>query len=30
MDNIHVVKENTLTIEKKPLALVAPFLGLIS
>ena len=30
MDNIHVVKETTLTIEKKPLVLVLPYLGPIS
>ena len=30
MDNIHVVKETTLTIEKKSLVLVLPFLGSIS
>ena len=30
MDNIHVVKETTLTVEKKPLALVLSYLGSIS
>ena len=30
MDNIHVVKETTLTVGKKPLVLVLPFLGSIS
>ena len=30
MDNIHVVKETTLTVEKKPLVLVLPHLGSIS
>ena len=30
MHNIHVVKETTLTVEKKPLLLVLPYLGLIS
>ena len=30
MDNIHVVKETTLTIEKKSLVLVLPYLGPIS
>ena len=30
MDNIHVVKETTLTIEKKPLVLVLPYLGSLS
>ena len=30
MDNIHVVKETTLAVEKKPLVLVFPFLGSIS
>ena len=30
MDNICVVKEATLTIEKKPLLLVLPYLGSIS
>ena len=30
MGNIHVVKETTLTIEKKSLVLVLPFLGSIS
>ena len=30
MDNMHVVKETTLTFEKKPHALVVPYLGLIS
>ena len=29
MDNIHVVKETTLTVEKKPLVLVLPYLGSI-
>ena len=29
MDNIHVIKETNLTVEKKPLALVLPYLGLI-
>ena len=29
MDNIHVVKETTLTVEKKPLALFLPYLGSI-
>ena len=28
-DNIHVVKENTLTVEMKPLVLVLPYLGLV-
>ena len=27
MDNIHVVKETTLAVEKKPLALVLPCFG---
>ena len=27
MGNIHVVKDTTLTIEKKPLVLVLPYLG---
>ena len=30
MDNIHVVKETTLTVEKKPLVLVLLYLGSIS
>ena len=30
MDNIHVVKETTLSVEKKPLVLVLPYLGSIS
>ena len=30
MDNIHVVKETTLTVEKKALVLVLPYLGSIS
>ena len=30
MDTIHVVKETTLTVEKKPLVLVFPFLSSIS
>ena len=30
MDNIHVVEETTLTVEKKPLALVLPCLVSIS
>ena len=30
MDNIHVVKKTTLTVEKKPLVLVLPYLGSIS
>ena len=30
MDNIHVVKETTLTVEKKSLVLVLPCLGSIS
>ena len=30
MDNLHVVKETTLTVEKKPLVLVVPYLGPIS
>ena len=30
MDNIHVVKETTLTVEKKPLILVFPYLSSIS
>ena len=30
MNNIHVVKETTLTIEKKPLVLVLLYLGSIS
>ena len=30
MDNIHVVKETTLTVEKKPLVLVLPYIGSIS
>ena len=30
MDNIHVVKETTLAVEKKPLVLVPPYLGSIS
>ena len=30
MDNIHVVKETTRTVEKKPLVLVLPYLGSIS
>ena len=30
MDNLHVVKETTLTVEKKPLALVLPYLGSVS
>ena len=30
MDNIHVVKETTLTVEKKPLVLVLPYLDSVS
>ena len=30
MDNIHVVKETTLTFERKPLVLVLPCIGSIS
>ena len=30
MDSIHVVKETTLTVEKKPLVLVLPYLGSIT
>ena len=30
MDNIHVVKETTRTVEKKPLVLVLPYLGSVS
>ena len=30
MDSIHVVKETTQTVEKKPLVLVLPYLGSIS
>ena len=30
LDNIHVVKETTLTVEEKPLVLVLPYLGSIS
>ena len=30
MDNIHVVKDTTLTVEKKALVLVLPYLGSIS
>ena len=30
MDNIHVVQETTLTVEKKPLVLALPYLGSIS
>ena len=30
MDDIHVVKETTLTVGKKPLVLVLPYLGSIS
>ena len=30
MDNIHVVKETSLTVEKKPLVLVLPDLGSVS
>ena len=30
IDNIHVVKETTVTVEKKPLVLVLQYLGLIS
>ena len=30
MDNIHLLKETTLTVEKKPLVLVLPYLGSIS
>ena len=30
MNNIHVVKETTLTVEKKPLVLVLPYFGSIS
>ena len=30
MDNIRVVKETTLTVEKKPLVLVLPYLGSVS
>lgn len=29
MDNIHIVKETILTVEKKPLVLVLPFFGII-
>ena len=29
MDNIHIVKETTLTVEKKPLVLFFPFIGSI-
>ena len=29
MDNIHVVKETILTVEKKPFVLVLPYLGSI-
>ena len=29
MDNIHVVKDTTLTVGKKPLVLVLPYLGTI-
>ena len=29
MDNTHVAKETTLTVEKKPLVLVLPYLGSI-
>ena len=29
MDNMHVVKETTLTVEKKPLVLVLTYLGSI-
>ena len=29
MDNIHIVKETILRVEKKPLVLVLPFFGLI-
>ena len=29
-DNIHILKETTLTVEKNPLALVLPYLGSIS
>ena len=30
MENIHLVKKTTLTVEKKPLVLVLPYLGSIS
>ena len=30
MDNIHVIKETTLTIKRKPLVLVLTYLGSIS
>ena len=30
MGNIHVVKDTILTIEKKPLVLVLPYLGTIT
>ena len=30
MDNIHLVKETTLSVEKKPLVLVLPYLVSIS
>ena len=30
MDNIYVIKGTTLTVEKKPLVLILPYLGLIS
>ena len=30
MDNLHVVKETTLTVEKKPLVLVLPYFGSLS
>ena len=30
MDNIHVVNETTLTVEKKPLVLVLPYLRSVS
>ena len=30
MDNIHVVEETTLTVEKNPLVLILPCLGSIS
>ena len=30
MDNIHIVQETTLTLEKKPLVLVLPYLDSIS
>ena len=30
MDTIHVVKDTTLTVEKKPLPLITPYLGSIT